>query len=90
MLRPLTRKHLETIHEVIRRHVPWVARKGWTVHWARHQATAEIQDIAGPSAAQKLLGHAPVNTTEGQGSATLERVAWAVSVRTREPHRLAQ
>ena len=88
-LRPLTRNHFETLHQAIQDHLPWASEVGWTVHWARHHAKAEIQDIGGPAIARRFTGHAPAHVTERYGPASFENVAWAISVRTGEPHPLA-
>lgn len=87
--RPLTHRHYETWHRHVQENVEWAGRLGWSSHWLRHTAKADIEDIAGKRAARAFLGHAAADTTDGYGVAPTEHVAWAVQVRTGQPHPLA-
>lgn len=89
-LRPLSDRHFDTLHDSIHDHLAWAREEGWTVHWARHHAKAEMHDIGGPAVARRFMGHAPGHVTERYGPASFEQVAWAMSVRTGEPHPLAE
>lgn len=60
--RPLSARHFDTLHRKIHTNLDWAGKEGWTVHWARHHAKAQVSQIAGPDAARKLLGHATVET----------------------------
>jgi integrase len=88
-LRPLSDKHFDSLHDDIRDHCDWAREEGWTVHWVRHHAKAEMHDIGGPAVARQFMGHSAAHVTERYGPASFEHVAWAVSVRTGEPHPMA-
>ena len=88
--RPMTKGHIDTLHDAIRDHLEWARREGWSLHWARHHAKAEIHDIGGPAIARRFMGHSAAHVTEKYGPAGFEHVAWAVSIRTGEVHPMAE
>ena len=87
---PLTRRRYNAISSRVRAHLRWAARAEWRPNWLRHQAAAEVAQIAGTAVKRELLGHAASSVTDLYGTASLHHVAWAIAQRTGEPHPLAE
>ncbi len=86
---PLTRRRFNTVSARVRRCLPWAAQADWRPYWLRHQAGAEVEQVAGSAVKRQLLGHAPSSITDHYGLASLEHTAWATAQRSGEPHPLA-
>lgn len=87
---PITSRRFDKIHERVRDQHRWAMQCEWSSYWIRHHAAAQIEAIGGRPCKMRLLDHEPNGQTDMYGKATIEHLAWALSIATGEPHPLAQ
>lgn len=87
---PVSRKRYNTLSDRVRGQHAWAEQAQWQPYWLRHHAGSEIEQIGGLAVKRRFLGHEPASVTDRYGVASLAHVAWAVAVRTGQPHPLAQ
>ena len=87
---PLTGRRFDTLHDRVHSQHRWASLAGWSSHWFRHHAAAQIESIGGRPCKMRILAHKPNGQTDGYARATFEQLAWAVATMTGQPHPLAQ
>lgn len=89
---PISTMRFTTIWSQIGKQLPWVKQQGITCHWLRHTTLTWVERNFGHAVAKAYAGHASNhsdNVTLIYTRATIEEVAYALSVLTGEPHPLA-
>lgn len=89
--KPITTRRYDHLWTRIGTYLPWVALHGMSTHWLRHTTLTWVERNFGYAIARAYAGHRSQTqgTTTTYVKATLQEVATALSILTREAHPLA-
>ncbi|CAM3734446.1 tyrosine-type recombinase/integrase [Nocardioides zeicaulis] len=88
--RRITDRRFDTVHRRIQKSLPWAARLGVTLHWARHHAITTVERVSGSEAvAARFARHKDTTVTANYDKATGAEVCAAVAAMTGTVHPLA-
>ncbi len=83
----ITDRRFDTVHGRIQKALPWAARLGVTVHWARHHAITTVERVSGSEAvAARFARHSDKTVTANYDKASGEEVCAAVAAMTGTVH----